>query len=140
MALIGVTSRGILIKLVLFYSIFFLDMFFTSFVEFSLKTDLSDGVDKYTVFALLAYVFFYYYLLICFRIQLATTFLLMAGFFVLMWSTFLLRFGLLGILLKNFKWTLATFLFYSIFFIAERVWRMVLKLIIFSFNLNFFIF
>lgn len=126
MALIGVTSRGISIKLIGFYILFFLDIFLTSFIEMSFATSLSSEANIYSVYALFAYNFILICLMICFRIQISTTFLLMGGFFVLMWSTFLLRFGLLGILLKNFKWTLGTFLIYSIFIVGERTLRLVL--------------
>ena len=58
MSLIGVTPRGIYIKLILFYFIFFSDIFFTSFIEMSFGVSLNDNNTIYTVYALFAYVRF----------------------------------------------------------------------------------
>ena len=55
MALIGVTARGISVKLILFYVLLFLDMFFTSFIETSFAMTLSEKSTTYAVFALFAY-------------------------------------------------------------------------------------
>ena len=47
-----------------------------------------------------------------------------------MWSTFLLRFGLLGIIIKHFKWALIAIPLYLFLMVGERGIRLVFFLLI----------
>lgn len=126
---VDVNPRLINAKTGVWYIILLFDLVMASFVELSFGVTLKGEKDIYQVIAIFMQpsLFFEYLLTaqLFYRIQLATQGVMLLWFLFMFWSTFLLKFGLIGILVKQFRWTFIYLIVQVTLTCAERIFRFV---------------
>jgi hypothetical protein len=90
----GPSSQNVTVKLVLFYLLLLIDIIASSFIEASFSLSASTNLPHNTTFIVLC--------LTTQPIQLVIVVGMIVMILIMVWQTFLLRYGLLGILFKEF--------------------------------------
>jgi len=115
MSVIDTTSRDISFRLGVFYLLILVDVILTSFVEFNMSQTMDS---KYSSISTI----------VIFVIQACAQGVILIWFVSLFWSTVLLKYGLVGMLLKNFKWSIIYILLSMGLNVLERLIRLLISL------------
>ena len=112
MSVIDTTSKDVSFRLGVFYLIILVDVVFTSFVELSASQTVDSSYNSTAS-------------IVIFVIQAVCQVAIFIWFVSLFWSTVLLKYGLVGLLLKNFKWSITYILLSIVLNFIERLLRLV---------------